>query len=141
MALGMSEIASGEVYEPHAVVIVTPTILDGTVVRWYEDVEAVKYGGEVLSASRNGVMVFGYLTRIPAAWITDATGAWEKLAADRDADVSGLATHRTRFGRGEVEPIDRDRAEHVHGDGTGCFPGCPTYGESHPNYQPPASGR
>ena len=89
---------------PQAVVIVTPTIMDGTVVRWYRDADAVAYGAELLSASRNGVMVLAhcYLHQIPPAWIEAASAAYEELKAARS--VSGLATHRLKRHR-EVEPI------------------------------------
>lgn len=92
---------------PQAVVIVTPTIMDGTVVRWYRDSDAVVYGAELLSASRNGVMVLAhcYLHQIPPAWIEAATAAYQDLKAGRS--VAELATHRTRFGhRSVVEPIE-----------------------------------
>lgn len=105
----MSEMAIETPAEtPQAVVIVTPTIMDGTVVRWYRAVEHVDYHhGEVLSASRNGVLVCSsaYLHTIPPEWISDATVIWQALRIGKD--VSRWATHRTRFGRSEVEPIER----------------------------------
>ena len=87
---------------PQAVVIVTPTIMDGTVVRWYRDADAVAYGAELLSASRNGVMVLSHLHQIPPAWIDAASRAYQELKAGRS--VAGLATHRLKRHR-EVEPI------------------------------------
>lgn len=97
---------------PTAVVIVTPTIIDGTVVHWYRTVEAVEYrNSEVLSASRNGVLVGSgtYLHTIPKPWLEAAEQAHEDLKAGRD--MSRLATHITQFGRrGDVEPIEHAEA-------------------------------
>jgi hypothetical protein len=86
------------------IVIITPTIMDGTVVRWYRPVEVTGIdaeptfiaGEELVSASRNGVMVRGYLDQIGDQVLADARQACKALRADRDADLSHLATHRRR---------------------------------------------
>jgi len=84
------------------IVIVTPTILDGQVVRWYASEEAAQYGQEILSASRRGVQVEGFLHDVPDDVLTQARDAHRVLAAG--GDVGHLATHRKeRFG--DLVPI------------------------------------
>jgi hypothetical protein len=79
------------------VVMVFPTIMDGTVVRWYRTVAAAENHRPVLSASRNGVMVHAeYLTSIPDAWVDSAKTTYMRLERDRNADVRHLATHRNQ---------------------------------------------
>lgn len=73
------------------IVIVTPTVMDGTVVRWYRADGGP--GEAVLSASRNGVKVRAYLHEVEEA-LPAARAVYETLRADRNADVSHLATHR-----------------------------------------------
>lgn len=80
------------------VIIVFPTIMDGTVVRWYLSESAAENGREVLSASCNGVMVNGYLTDIPPAWLNTARSTYETLKRNDRADVSHLATHQKSLG-------------------------------------------
>lgn len=82
--------------------VVTPTIMDGTVVRWYRnaaDAEAVR---PMASASRNRVQIDEHLIPVELlARVTDAAqGAHRELAGNRDADVRHYATHRheTPFG-------------------------------------------
>lgn len=91
------------------VVTVTRTIADGTCVRWFTDLDACVNQKVSLTAGRYGVTVGHgiYLTDIPAAWVQAATQAHKTLAANRDADMTGLATHRHRFGDrgGPIEPV------------------------------------
>jgi hypothetical protein len=83
--------------------VVTPTIMDGTVVRWYRDQADAEAVRPMASASRNRVELDEHL--IPAelrARVTDAANAAHReLAANRRADVDHYATHRheTPFGR------------------------------------------
>ena len=88
-----------------AVVTVTPTVMDGTVVRWYETEREALHREPMISASRNGVLVTGFLHEVPAEVLAAATAAFEALRADRNADLSHLATHRMRILAGELEPI------------------------------------
>lgn len=89
------------------VVTVTPTIMSGTVVRWYRNVRAAEDGREVLSASRDGVMVTGGHL-LPAEWLTAATSAYEAMSRGQ-RDMSHLATHRrTKILGGDLEPITRE---------------------------------
>lgn len=85
------------------IVIITPTIMDGQVVRWYITESAARNGDESLSASRNGVRVFGYLDDIPAEVLEQAKAAYETLRAG--GDVEELATHRMRMFSRLLEPI------------------------------------
>lgn len=90
------------------VVVVTPTVMDGTVVRWYRDLYAYDNGREYLSASRKGVRVNIFLHDVPAGDMAAAQRTYEALKANPDADMKSLATHR---GSGLVGPlVEVDRA-------------------------------
>ena len=93
------------------VVVITPTFMDGPVVRWYRSEAAARHGGEIMSASRNGVLVSGYLHEVPADAIADAQQAYRSLArriygADTPGDVAVLATHRGSVLAGTLTPIE-----------------------------------
>lgn len=92
------------------VIEVTPTIQDGTVVRWYRSVEADRTSARLsLSASRRGVEIHSeYLTDIPEEWIVRAKEAYAVLVKDRNADLSAWATHRRRGLLGPLEAISDD---------------------------------
>jgi hypothetical protein len=97
------------------VITVTPTIMSGTVVRWYSGLAAAENGREVLSASRDGVMVLDYLTDVPAAWVDAALQAFQAMRADRRVNLMHLATHRHKHFMGhELVPVTTPAAE----DGT-----------------------
>jgi hypothetical protein len=87
------------------VITVTPTITDGTVVRWYPSLDAAKRHDPVASASRNACVVDG---DVPEEWIRAAEQAHARLSADSDADMSHLATHRRRLLMGDLEPIVKE---------------------------------
>ncbi|MBM0235940.1 hypothetical protein JNW88_00360 [Micromonospora sp. ATA32] len=89
------------------IVTVTPTIGDGTVVRWYHDsapLDALSHIATV-SASRNGVLISGYLHEVPDDVMAAAKEVWQQLQRDHNADVQHLATHRKRRMFGPYEPI------------------------------------
>ena len=90
--------------QPPAVVVATPTILSGLVVRW----RAVVNGDALLSASRARVMIHGDvdLARIEP-WLDDARRAHEALRAGRDGEARALATHRYARLLGALVPIGR----------------------------------
>lgn len=94
------------------IVTVTPTIMDGTVVRWHYDetplAELSSHQPQV-SASRNGVLVHGYLHTIPAEVLATAKDVCAQLKRDRRADVQHLATHRQRRMFGPYEPVGAER--------------------------------
>ena len=78
------------------VVIYTPTIMDGPVLRWYADVAAAEAGEELGSASRNRV----HTDRLdlPGAVAVQMVAAHKVL---RDGDVEAaktLATHSKDWG-------------------------------------------
>lgn len=81
------------------VVTVTPTIMDGNVVRWHR---GPGEGRVIISASRNGVMGHGdYI----APGLFDR--AWTAtLAIANGQDVNHLATHRRRGITGPLVPIE-----------------------------------
>lgn len=93
---------------------VTPTIMDGTVVRWYRSEIAAEMHRVMVSASRNGVQVGEHLTNgeVPVEVMDRANAAHEMLIASSDADLSGWATHRRgpRLGS-ELVPICREATE------------------------------
>lgn len=98
--------------EDETVVLVTPTIEDGTVVRWYVHEAAAENCCEYMSASRNGVQVKTYLHKVPEGQLLAAQAAYELMRRDRNADVSDMATHRfKRFMGREIEPIPADPEE------------------------------
>jgi len=90
------------------VITVTSTIMDGTVVRWFESLGAAENMRPALSASRRGVAVHAeFLTDIPVQWVEHATQVHRALAVDPGADASGLATHRRRGLSGPLEEVPR----------------------------------
>lgn len=94
--------------EQDAVVVVTHTVGDGTVVRWYRTLAAAECHQVLVSASRNGVMIHGsvYLHDIPQHWLAAAEVARVRLT--RGQDVTHFATHRhDRFLNGPLVPVDR----------------------------------
>lgn len=97
------------------VVTVTPTIMDGTVVRWYRSIEPAMADatlavarGELLSASRDGVLVRCYLHEVPDDVLRAAREAYQQLKRDRNADLRHLATHRrARLFSGELVEVSQ----------------------------------
>ncbi len=87
------------------IVTVTPTIMDGTVVRWYGSESAAEYGAEMLSVSCDGVKVNVYLHKVPDDVLALANHVYLSLKRGRRADVQHLATHRRRGMFGPLEPI------------------------------------
>ncbi|HEV8653258.1 MAG TPA: hypothetical protein VG276_28665 [Actinomycetes bacterium] len=89
------------------VVMVSPTVMDGTVVRWYRSVAAAEISRASLSASCRGVAVHEeLLTDVPPAWVEQAVKAYQTLAANPRADLGGLATHHhRRFMNGPIVPV------------------------------------
>jgi hypothetical protein len=83
-------------------VTVTPTIMDGTVVRWYAHERDLDHYQPAVSASRDGVM--GHDTFITPELFDAAWAA--HLAIKIGADVSHLATHRKRGLMGAYEHIE-----------------------------------
>lgn len=92
-----------------AVVVECPTVMDGTVLRWYLTEERALHRDEVLSASRNGVVLqaYRYLDSVPAVWVAEAHEAYRRMRRSQHADLSDLVTHRIVGGgpRRRVEPI------------------------------------
>lgn len=88
---------------------VTPTIQDGTVVRWYRSLRAAEDRAEVVSASRNGVLVRGFLHEVPAEALAKANEAFEILRRNGPRElVQDMATHRTKLGDHLLVPILRE---------------------------------
>ncbi|TDC30086.1 hypothetical protein E1211_24895 [Micromonospora sp. 15K316] len=90
------------------IITVTPTIGDGTVVRWYPadtHTDLIPATMPAVSASRNGVLVNTYLHAVPEEVMTAAHEVWEQLRRDHDADVTALATHRKERLFGTYEPV------------------------------------
>lgn len=68
-----------------------PTVMDGTVVRWYASLDAAEHHDPVASASRNKVEF--YRETVHARIRDAAEAAHRELAADRHADVRHYTTH------------------------------------------------
>ncbi len=79
----------------------------GTEVRWFRSLEQAAYpGSAVVIANQSGVVVRGYVTDVPDAWLAAAVAVHRRLAADPAADVSDAATHRHRAApNGPLEPV------------------------------------
>lgn len=78
------------------IVTITPTVMDGTVLRWYD--AETDTGRPVMSVSRNRVEVYDQDHVTPSA-AQAAAEAYAELKGDRYADVRRYATHyRTRRG-------------------------------------------
>ena len=89
------------------VVISTPTIMDGYVVRWYHSEESAIYGREFLSASRNGVRINGFVHEVPPAVLARATEIYERLRDNRGGEhvARSAATHHMAFLSRDLTPI------------------------------------
>lgn len=86
------------------VVMVFPTIMDGTVVRWYRDEAAARYGHEMASASRTGVGV----NHAPREVALAAYDVHDRLVANRNVNLAELETHRRPgFRTDDLVPVDR----------------------------------
>lgn len=70
--------------------LVTPTIMDGPVVRWYADETAVEERRELASASRHGVV---HVVGISPTVAVVAAAAYSELRRNPFADVRHYATH------------------------------------------------
>ncbi len=90
---------------------VTPTIMDGVVVRWYfpNDDMAGHPGTEpALSASRSGVRVGTFLHLIPDEFLDKAKEAHRRLSIDCYGDLDDWATHERKYAfGGPLVPIKR----------------------------------
>lgn len=95
------------------IVTVTPTIMSGTVVRWFTSLEAANRCEPVMSASRDRVVFHGDATAdtVPKEWQDAAQMAHVALAAQghryyapTPESVTVLATHEHRL-FGDVLPI------------------------------------
>lgn len=80
------------------IVTITPTVMDGTVLRWY-DADDDEGHHPVMSVSRNRVQIHDKDKVTPES-VQAAAVAFAELKRDRYADVRKYATHmRLRAGR------------------------------------------
>jgi hypothetical protein len=91
---------------PDMVITATPTVQDGYVVRWYRNLGTATRGSELVSASRNAVMILVPLHHVPVDLVAMATETRWLLRRDDVEAVKRLATHRRVIGN-RVEPILR----------------------------------
>lgn len=93
--------------DPQPVVTVLENTPGGTLVRWFRSLGDARNQAYVLVATAGRVFLGGGgdLTDVPDEWIAAARAAHRALADG--ADVSHLATHRSRFpgGGGPLEPV------------------------------------
>lgn len=95
------------------VCVAFPTIMDGLVLRWYASVDAYVAGGELASASRNGVLVPIYLHEVPREVLAKAEEAYEILRDGGPRELAAaMATHRLKAFTGrELVPIECEAAD------------------------------
>ncbi|MEU4804312.1 hypothetical protein [Actinosynnema sp. NPDC023587] len=87
----------------------TNTVLDGTVVRWFPDLNSAQIQRPWICASHHGVRVGPsvYLTEIPDDVVDAARAAWRELTSGRGGDLAYLATHRSRtVPNGPLIPVE-----------------------------------
>jgi hypothetical protein len=91
--------------EPPVVVVLDNT-LSGVMVRWFSSLGDANNNRAALTATARGVVVSAYLTGVPDEWVAAARAAHRALKDG--ADVSHLATHRSRFagGGGPLDPVE-----------------------------------
>jgi hypothetical protein len=80
------------------IVTISPTVMDGQVVRWYASEAAAEHGDSQMSASRHGVLVHCFLHLIPAEHLAEAQRLYGVLR-DGGQVPDGVATHRRLGGR------------------------------------------
>lgn len=89
------------------VVVATPTVMDGTVVRWFRSMAAFQCHQPSVSASRARVSIHDdeYQT-LPQDWVALAMDVHRQLARDPRANVGHVVTHRHRRVLGdEIVPV------------------------------------
>lgn len=86
------------------IVTITPTVMDGTVLRWYDTDAADDTGRPVMSVSRNRVEVYDK-DRIDPAAARAAAESHAELKRNRLADVRRYATHMRLSLRGDLVPL------------------------------------
>jgi len=86
------------------IVTITPTVMDGTVLRWYDADDPENLGHPVMSVSRNRVEVYEQ-DRIGPMHAEQAAKAYAELKADRYADVRRYATHARMRLAGALIPL------------------------------------
>lgn len=96
------------------IVTATATIMSGLVVRWYCGAGAAVEGECQVSASRDGVLVDGFLHLVPVSILVKAQEVHAILARRGDeTGVRALATHRWRgrvLERIAASPLDEGSA-------------------------------
>lgn len=93
---------------------VTPTIMSGTVVRWYyPGTMSAEPGTKApVSASRDGVLIGIFLHEVPDEVLAKANEAYEILRDDGPRElVQGMATHRRKGLFGELVPVEEGRTD------------------------------
>lgn len=96
--------------DPPMVVTSTPTISNGTVLKWWlaQGARTGEPGVQPeMSASRHGVLVNTYLHIIPAAALDQAHEAHRLLAAGDAVAASRIVTHQ--YDRGEMRLVQVTR--------------------------------
>jgi hypothetical protein len=92
--------------KPAYVVTVTPTIMSGTVVRWFADIEAAERCRPIISASRDEVIEH-IPEQVTASLLLSARAVHEGLDHDQRLDLHHLATHRRESLIGRFRPCTK----------------------------------
>lgn len=85
------------------VCVATPTVMDGTVVRWYADLAAHEQGNVIASASRNRVEF--HRDEVHPRIRDAVQAAHRELSGNRHADVRHYTTHRRDGLSGPLVPV------------------------------------
>jgi hypothetical protein len=91
------------------VVVATPTIMDGTVVRWHRNMSAYAHGQVSVSASRHRVSIHDdEFQTLPREWVDLALDVHRQLARDPKAPVGHVITHRHQGLGGPLVPVQAE---------------------------------
>lgn len=97
------------------VVIYTPTVMDGAVVRWYRSEDAAMAGTPILSVSREGIYTPTAMHLVPAGALNQATELhrllFNRSTYERGVNVCrDMATHQLSFMGRNLTRIDHQGA-------------------------------
>jgi hypothetical protein len=92
-------------------IIVTWTVMDGQVARWYTSPAAAEFSDPLITASRRGV-IGGPSALLTPDLFAEAWAAHLRLASGRPVD--DIATHK-RFLGGAITPVDAEPVQEPTG--------------------------
>lgn len=91
------------------VVVAVPTVMDGTVVRWFRSMAAWQHHQVSVSASRHRVSVHDdEFQTLPQEWVALAIDVHHHLARDPRTGVGHVVTHRREVGSDQLVPVQAE---------------------------------